>query len=225
MDCPRRVYAAYLNFQYVNIVDISMLDHLRSTMKASVLEVAPSLRAVPVAVVDAAALAALVRKNHAHLLAYLPAVSTLAAPGEAEAYLRRAEDLAERGELLEWHIFLHGELCGAVRLNHIENQHRKVAIRYYVGADYQGSGIATLAVRAILAYGFQALDVNRVELRCVPANTPSIRLAERLGFVREGVLRQAELLDGVFADHWVYGLLRADFVAPEAAPDGERVAA
>jgi ribosomal-protein-serine acetyltransferase len=188
-------------------------------MKASILEVAPSLRAVPVALADAAALAALVQKNHAYLLAYLPAVTALASPAEAEAYLRRAGALAESGELLEWHIFSHGELCGAIRLNHIETEHRKVSIAYYIGADYQGSGIATLAVRAILAYSFQALDVNRVELRCVPANTPSIRLAERLGFVREGVLRQAELLDGVFADNWVYGLLREDFAVPEAAPE------
>ncbi|MFM9433971.1 ribosomal-protein-serine acetyltransferase [Janthinobacterium sp. CG_23.3] len=194
-------------------------------MKASILEVAPSLRAVPVAVADAAALAALVQKNHAYLLCYLPAVTALASPADAEAYLRHADALAESGDVLEWHIFSHGELCGAVRLNHIETEHHKVSIGYYIGADYQGNGIATLAVRAILAYGFQALDVNRVELRCVAANAPSIRLAERLGFVREGVLRQAELLDGAFCDLWVYGLLRDDFVWPVAAPDLGGIAA
>ena len=60
--------------------------------------------------------------------------------------------------------------------------------------------------------------MNRVELRCVPANLPSVRMAERLGFTREGVLRQAELLDGVFMDHAVYGLLRADFNATDSPP-------
>ena len=185
-------------------------------MKASILDVAPSLRAIPVALADAPALAALVQKNHGYLLTYLPAVTSLASLADAESYLRRAAELADSGELLEWHIFSHGELCGAVRLSHIETEHRKVSIGYYIGADYQGSGIATLAVRAVVAYSFRVLDVNRIELRCAAENRPSVRLAERLGFVREGVLRQAELLDGVFVDECVYGLLRADFVRAAA---------
>ena len=187
-------------------------------MDIDVIEVNPALRAVPVVPADARALAALVDKNLAYLHAYLPAVTALASPGEAEAYLGRAAARVADDEVLEWHIFSDGELCGALRLNRIETDNRKVSVGYYIGADYQGRGIASSALRALLRYAFRILDMNRVELRCVPANLPSVRMAERLGFTREGVLRQAELLDGVFMDHAVYGLLRADFNATDSPP-------
>ena len=186
-------------------------------MDIDVIEIGPSLRAAPVAPVHARALASLVDHNLAHLHPYLPAVTALAAFDVAEAYLGRAAARAQDDDVLEWHIFSDGALCGALRLNHIETDNRKASVAYYVGADYQGRGIASSAVRALLRYAFRVLDMNRVELRCVPANLPSVRMAERLGFTREGVLRQAELLDGVFMDHAVYGLLRADFVRMENA--------
>ena len=55
--------------------------------------------------------------------------------------------------------------------------------------------------------------MNRVELTCATDNLRSARLAERAGFLLEGLLRQAEWLDGKFVDHYVYGLLRSEFLA------------
>jgi ribosomal-protein-serine acetyltransferase len=61
-----------------------------------------------------------------------------------------------------------------------------------------------------IEYCFRQLGLNRIELKCAATNFASMRVAERLGFSREGVLRQAEFLDGAFVDHHVYGLLRSD---------------
>jgi ribosomal-protein-serine acetyltransferase len=55
------------------------------------------------------------------------------------------------------------------------------------------------------------MGFNRIELRCVTTNQGSIRIAGRLGFVLEGELRQAELLDQGYVNHFVYGLLKDDF--------------
>lgn len=140
-------------------------------------------------------------------------MSTLDTLAASEQYLQSAVELAATGELLEWHIFSHERLCGAIRLNHIEHENRKASVGYYIGEQFQGSGVATASVRAVLQYAFERLGFNRIELRCASDNLASQRVAERLGFAWEGLLRQAELQDGVYLDHFVYGLLRDDFAA------------
>lgn len=63
------------------------------------------------------------------------------------------------------------------------------------------------------------MNLNRIELRCAAGNEPSKRVAERLGFALEGVLRQDEYLHDLFVDQHVYGLLAIDFTADRAERD------
>ncbi|WP_410505761.1 GNAT family N-acetyltransferase [Janthinobacterium sp.] len=87
-------------------------------------------------------------------------------------------------------------------------------IGYFIGEKFQGKGIITRSVRAVLEYCFDSLNINRMELRCAVGNLPSMRVAERLGFTHEGVLRQEEFLNGIFVDQHVYALLSEDFIMP-----------
>jgi ribosomal-protein-serine acetyltransferase len=175
------------------------------------LEITPNLHARPATISDAAALSELVRQNLTQICTYLPAVAALATVAGATNHLERVAELAVREELLEWHLFFDSALCGSLRINHIEKDSHKVSIGYFVGADFQRRGIATKAVRAVAAYCFETLSVNRIELRCATDNLPSICVAKRSGFTLEGTLRQAELLGGAYVDHFVYGLLRNEF--------------
>jgi ribosomal-protein-serine acetyltransferase len=182
-------------------------------MEARLISVSASLAARPADPAHAEALADFVRRNSDHLRVYLPAVAAIDSVDKARLHLSEAAERAARNEVLEWYLFADGALCGAVRLNKIEIVNRKVSIAYLLGADYQGRGFATLSVRAFLRYCFDDLGMNRVELTCATDNLPSVGVAERAGFVREGVLRQAEWLDGKAADHYVYGILRSDFLS------------
>ena len=169
------------------------------------------LSVIPVTVDHAPMLAALVRQDNEHLKAYLPKVATLSSFEAARAHLERAEVRALEGEIFEWHLFVSDTLCGSVRLRDIDHDDRKASIGYFLGSPFTGKGIVTAAVHAVLAWSFETLGLNRIELRCATSNAPSTRVAERLGFVREGMLRQGECLNGVFVDHYVYGLLKAQF--------------
>ncbi len=173
---------------------------------------------MPVSLQHAAALAQLVDANHAHLKAFLPKVATLATLEAAKAHLEHAIDGASEGELYEWHIFHSEQLCGAIRVNQIERINRKASIAYYLAESHQGEGVATSSVRAVMGYCFRHLNLNRMELRCAAENLPSQRMAKRLGFTWEGMLRQSELLDGVFVDHFIYSLLRQDAGALVQSP-------
>ena len=184
---------------------------------------APAISLIPVRLSDAAALACLVAGNVHHLQTFMPKVVGLCTVEAAEAYLQSVAGSGAEGELFEWHIFSGEHLCGAIRLNHIERDNRKASVGYYLGEQHQGSGLATSSVRAVLRFAFERLGFNRIELKCASDNVASQRVAERLGFAWEGLLRQAELVDGVYLDHFVYGLLKADFAA--CAAEGMKHAA
>lgn len=173
----------------------------------------PDLRLVPAALSDAPALAAMVAANAAHLQSYMPRLCALASEAAAREHLQHVAECAARGDMLEWQLFDGAKLCGAVRLHQIESVNRKASIAYYLDAGHQGRGIAAAAVRALLRHAFGELHLNRIELRCASGNAASRGLAERLGFSREGLLKQAEFLNGAFADHEVYALLRSEFSA------------
>ncbi|MES2318450.1 MAG: GNAT family protein [Pseudomonadota bacterium] len=173
--------------------------------------VAPGISLVPVRLTDAAALTGLVVDNISHLKGFMPKVVGLNTLLAAEQYLEYVVDSGAENGLLEWHIFAEDRLCGALRLNHIERDNHKASIGYYLGKQHQGRGLATASVRTVLQFAFERLGFNRIELKCASNNLASQRVAERLGFKWEGLLRQAELVDGEYLDHFVYGLLRADF--------------
>lgn len=154
----------------------------------------------------------LVRENREALQTYLPAVLQLASAADAAAYLQAACRRAASGEVLEWHIFSGTALCGSIRLKEIDDSDRNAKMGYWLARMYQGRGIASAAVRAVLTHAFGALALNRIQLQCAAGNQASMALAERLGFTHEGVLRQAEFLNGAFVDLHVYGLLHKDFL-------------
>ena len=81
---------------------------------------------------------------------------------------------------------------------------------YWMGAPYAGKGFMTAAVRAVIGFAFDSLHLNRVEAACLPNNTASIRLLEKVGFAREGYARRYLCIDGRWQDHLLYGLVRDD---------------
>lgn len=180
-------------------------------LKTEQLRISPSVNVIPAAIADAGALAALVQENAAYLHQYLPKVVTLSSVDACTAHLHYVIEAGETNELFEWHIFAGDALCGAIRLNKIELGNHKASIGYYIGERFQGQGLASSSVCAVLGYCFDKLGFNRIELQCTSSNKASQQVAKRLGFTWEGLLRQAELLDGAYVDLFVYGLLREDF--------------
>lgn len=87
----------------------------------------------------------------------------------------------------------------------------KVEVGYLLGTAFQGQGYMREALAAVLGEAFAALSVRRIEAHIDARNIPSQRLVERLGFVREALLREAWNDQGVVSDATIYGLLRRDW--------------
>ncbi len=81
---------------------------------------------------------------------------------------------------------------------------------YWVGAAHAHQGYMTAAVRAVIPFVFDSLELHRMEAACLPSNVASIRLLERTGFVREGLARRYLRINGVWQDHLLFALLDTD---------------
>jgi ribosomal-protein-alanine N-acetyltransferase len=88
---------------------------------------------------------------------------------------------------------------------------RSASIGYCFGEAAWGHGYATEAAGELLRWAFDTLDLNRVQAEADTRNVASGRVLEKLGFVREGTLREDCVVSGVVSDSWVYGLLRRDW--------------
>jgi RimJ/RimL family protein N-acetyltransferase len=110
--------------------------------------------------------------------------------------------------------------CGLIRWNPV---FRSASIGYCLDDTAWGSGYATEAGRAVLQWAFDTLELNRVQAQVDTRNAASARVLEKLGFVREGTLREDCVVDGDVSDSWVYGLLRREWqTASTSRPDHRR---
>ncbi len=101
-----------------------------------------------------------------------------------------------------------GNLVGGITLSNVR---RGIAesgtLGYWIGQPFAGLGHATGAVRAISRYAFRSLGLHRLEAACVPSNAASRRVLEKSGFRLEGEARAYLKINGVWADHLLFGLL------------------
>lgn len=105
-----------------------------------------------------------------------------------------------------------GVPVGTIGLLSIDRKNSKA--EYYIAmgeVDYKGKGVAKEASKLILAYGFETLGLNRIYLFTEVENITAQKLFERVGFVREGVIRQDIVSHEKYVDRIAYGFLREDW--------------
>lgn len=100
---------------------------------------------------------------------------------------------------------------GHVGLYRIDHRVRTCEFAILIGDSLRwGKGIGREASSAAVDYGFDELNMNRIELTVLASNARAIRLYEGLGFVREGLMRQAQYRDGDYVDVILMSMLRSD---------------
>ncbi len=106
-----------------------------------------------------------------------------------------------------------GAVVGTCTLYDLNAQSRRADCGYVLLPAEWGRGYATEAMSTLLDWGFGALDLHRVEADIDPRNTASAKVLERLGFAREGHLRERWIVAGEISDSWLYGLLAREWAA------------
>lgn len=103
-----------------------------------------------------------------------------------------------------------GTLIGCVGLREIDPEHRQAELGFWIGRDWWGQGYAREAARAVIRFGFETLELNRICAHHMVRNPASGRVLLALGMQREGVLRQRVRKWGKYEDVALYAILRAD---------------
>jgi RimJ/RimL family protein N-acetyltransferase len=109
-----------------------------------------------------------------------------------------------------------GDLVGMCNLFDFHWQCRRCEIGYSLARTGWGRGYMHEALTALIAYGFGALELHRIEADVDPRNEASVRSLLRLGFRQEGLLRQRWIVEGEVSDSALFGLLRAEWQAGPA---------
>ncbi|WP_245943583.1 GNAT family N-acetyltransferase [Pedobacter nutrimenti] len=157
------------------------------------------------------ALFEVIDRNRAHLSRFLSWVEDMERPGHVKSYLQNCELLYRERKEVSFVIKNKDKVCGRIGLHHLNLQNKSGAIGYWLDKQAQGQGIITKSCRTLMAYGFNELGLNRIELKAATENAGSRAVPVRLGFTQEGILRQAELVNGKFLDLVLYAFLKQDW--------------
>jgi RimJ/RimL family protein N-acetyltransferase len=131
--------------------------------------------------------------------------------GFARTWLERYEQARPEGTREAFAVVdVEGRLLGLGFAPHIDAEARTAELGYVVMPDARGRGVATETLRLLTEWAFASLDALRLELLISVANEASKRVAERNGYVQEGVLRSRYVKPGVWEDTEIWSRLATD---------------
>ena len=132
---------------------------------------------------------------------------------DTENYINEVLVQYREGQDGSWAIELkqNNSIIGHIHLMEIDVLHRKAQIGFVLSKSYWNKGIMTEALISVLEYSFETLGLNRLEGLCISSNPAAIRVLEKVGMKKEGVLREYLFQKGTIWDVAVYAILKKEF--------------
>jgi len=131
---------------------------------------------------------------------------------DAIDFINESNDSMQRQESLILGVYLKstGELAGKCMLFSYDKESKRAEIGFGLGRSCWGKGYISEAGEALVQYAFNSLGLRRIEAEIDPDNQSSAKALEKLGFSREGLLRQRWEVNGIVSDSAMYGRLVSD---------------
>ena len=119
----------------------------------------------------------------------------------------------EREDYYRWAIIEKDsmECIGQIAYFLVDNKNHFAEIEYCIGSDFQRQGLATEATKAVIAYGFEKMNLHRVQICTKTINAPSKRVIEKCGLTYEGTLRDYFYMDGEYVGRLYYSMLKNEW--------------
>lgn len=160
---------------------------------------------------DAAELCAVVRENLAELKLWMPWATDDYSINSAREFIRgNLSEFATTG-IFGTTVVFDEKIVGIISFHHLDQTNKSAHLGYWLAKTAQGKGLMTKCCRVLVNYLFEEMELNRVQINCNVENAKSRRVAERLGFQLEGILRQIEFCNDRYGDWAVYAMLEKDW--------------
>lgn len=159
---------------------------------------------------NATELFTIIDKNRNVLREWLPWIDSKKTVEDCQKSIERWGNKYIANTAINAGIFFKGQLVGMVAFPDIDWQGKKTSFGYWLSPEFEGKGIVIRCVNELIQYAFNRLDLNRIEISCAEDNVRSRALPEKLGFVKEGILRDHYYLNGDVHNLIVYSLLKSD---------------
>ena len=132
---------------------------------------------------------------------------------DALNHFKMIDEKIEKNEGINWAITLKGnpKLIGIIGHYRIQPENHRCEIGYMILPQYNGQGIVTEAIKAVLEYGFEDMNMHSIEAVIDPDNSASERVLQKNGFVKEAHILENEYYDGKFWDTVIYSILKRNF--------------
>lgn len=160
---------------------------------------------------DADRLFEAVDNSRQHLGPWLNWVAKTKKPEDSLEFIQQSKHQLHAQEGVALGVFYDDKIIGGVSMFEWQHETRNAQIGYWICAEYEGRGIVARSLEAFMAYLFDQIGLYKIEVHYVPANKRSAKVAEKLGFKVEGVLRQRFLRNGVIEDLVITGLLKSEW--------------
>lgn len=161
---------------------------------------------------DATLLFEMVQNNRARLIDYFPiSIGAMQDIDSTKAYIQEKIKQAEKKESFSFVIICQKEIkpIGMLFIKSLDWRIPKAELAYYIDKEHEGKGIVSKALEWLVDHAFNELKINKLFLRVAPDNIGSKRVAEKNGFIVEGILRNDfKQEDGTLIDLLYYGRLR-----------------
>jgi ribosomal-protein-serine acetyltransferase len=160
---------------------------------------------------DAEAVFALTNTSRDYLREWLPWLDITTKIEDTIEFIKISLKGFAENKSLNTVILFKGKIVGLAGYNSINWSNKTTYIGYWLGEEFQGNGIMTNVAKALTDYAINELNLNKVEIRAAVGNKKSRSIPDRIGFVKEGCIRQAEWLYDHYVDHVVFGILAEEW--------------
>lgn len=150
-------------------------------------------------------------RNREYLREWLPWVDFTKSVNDTTEYIKICKDQYNLNNGFQLIIKYNNEVAGILGLHYINHVNKHTEIGYWLGSNYTGKGLMTMSCRKLIDYCFETLNLNRVAIKCASENYRSQKIPVRLGFKKDGILRQEGFLNGKHIDHILYSMLKEEW--------------
>lgn len=152
-----------------------------------------------------------IKRSKGHLGRWLPFVDLTKSVADTRRFIKNTANSRCTKKDMLFQITVRNDFAGLISLKEIDKLNSKAEIGYWLDAAMVGKGIMSRSCKALVDYAFEELALNRIFIKTAVKNKKSAAIPINLGFSKEGIERDGELLNGKFQDLIVFSILKDEW--------------